>query len=267
MRVSRSVRTVAAVAALGLALTACGGSDDGGGDAAASGDLTTVVDGELTVCSEIPYAPFEFEDENGEFTGFDIDLVRAISEELGLELSVVNTGFEGIQSGAALAAKQCDLAASAMTITEEREENLDFTDAYFDAGQSLLVTADSEIGSLADTDGLTIGVQADTTGLRYAEENKPEGAELTEYTSGADAITALQAGQVDAVLQDLPVNVEAAQNDDSLTVIEEYSTGEEYGFAVAEEGAEALLEAVNAALQTLRDNGTYDDIYDTYFTA
>lgn len=264
MRVSRSIRTIAAVAAVGLTMAACGG-DDGGGEA--TGDFATVVDGTLTVCSEIPYEPFEFEDEDGNFTGFDIDLVQAIADEIGLELDVVNTGFEGIQSGAALAAQQCDLAASAMTITEDREENLDFTDAYFDAGQSLLVAADSGITSLADLDGLAIGVQADTTGLRYAEENAPEGATLTEFTSGADAITALQAGQVDAVLQDLPVNVEAAKNDDSLTVAEEYSTGEEYGFAVAEEGAEDLLEAVNAALQTLRDNGTYDDIYDTYFSA
>lgn len=251
-------------AALTLALvgTGCGGGDDAPG---ATGDLTTIESGTLSVCSEIPYAPFEFVADDGSFTGFDIDLVTAVAGELGLEVNVLNTPFEGIQSGTAMAAGQCDVSASAMTITPEREENLDFTNSYFDASQSLMVAAGSEIDSLAATDGFTIGVQSDTTGQRYALDNKPEGAEVTDFTSGADAITALQAGTIDAVLQDLPVNVEAAKNDDGLAVVEEFSTGEEYGFAVSEEGSEALLEAINTALQTLRDNGTYDDIYDMYF--
>lgn len=264
MRFPIALRTGAAVFALALVGTACGGGDDA---PAAAGDLPTIVDGVLTVCSEIPYAPFEFEADDGSFTGFDIDLVTAVAKEIGLEVDVVNTPFEGIQSGTAMAAGQCDVSASAMTITPEREEKLDFTDSYFDASQSLLVATGGDVDSLAATDGFTIGVQSDTTGQRYALDNKPDGAEVTEFTSGADAIIALQSGTVDAVLQDLAVNVEAAQNDDSLAVVDEFSTGEEYGFAVSEEGAETLLEAINTALQTLRDNGSYDDIYDTYFQA
>lgn len=262
MRMSRSLRAGAIALTLALSLAACGGDDTGG----EAGDLGLVEEGTLTVCSEIPYAPFEFEDpDTGEFTGFDIDVMAAIADELGLELSVLNTGFEGIQSGTTLEAGTCDVAASAMTITEEREENLDFTDPYFQSDQSLLVKADSGIATLADTAGKNIGVQSETTGAAYAEENAPDDATLTEFSSGADAITALQAGQVDAVLQDLGPNAEAVSNDDQLEIAETYPTEETYGFAVAEEGSEDLLEAINDALATIMENGTYDRIFEQYF--
>lgn len=286
MRLRNFARPAALVAAAALALTACGGEDTGGetgtgtgtetttatdgdtsteGGTEATGEITTVAEGQLTVCSEIPYPPFEFEAEDGSFTGFDIDLITAIAEELGLEANVTNTSFEGIQSGAALSAQQCDVAASAMTITEEREENLDFSEPYYEADQSLLTTTDSGISTLEDTSGAVIGVQAETTGAAYANENAPEDAEITEFTSGADAITALQSGQVDAVLQDLGPNADAASKDDSLSVVETYPTGESYGFAVAEEGSDALLTAINDALASLRENGSYDEIYNRYF--
>jgi ABC-type amino acid transport substrate-binding protein len=102
------------------------------------GDATLLTDGELLVCSDIPYPPFEFEDEDGEFTGFDIELVEAIGMRLGLELEVIALGFDPIASGTALNAGQCDLAASAITITDERAESLFFSDPYYDATQSLL---------------------------------------------------------------------------------------------------------------------------------
>ena len=295
MRLRNITKPAALAAVAALALTACGGEDTGGetgtgtGSAsatatatedttteaaatedgtAATGDVQTVNEGTLTVCSEIPYPPFEFEDpDTGEFTGFDIDLMQAIADDMGLDLEVINTGFEGLESGATLAAGQCDVAASAMTINDTREENLDFSDPYYDADQSLLVPADSDISSLEDLSGMTIGVQAETTGADYARENAPDDATLTEFSSGADAITALQAGQVDAVLQDLGPNAEAATNDDSLEVATVFQTDESYGFAVAEEGSEALLEAINSSLSSLREDGTYDEIFDQYFTA
>ncbi len=105
-----------------------------------AGDLELIEDGKLIVCSDIPYAPFEFE-ENGEFTGFDIELITAIATSLGLETEILAIGFDPIQSGTAMNSGQCDIAASAMTITEEREANLDFTDGYYDAKQSLLVAS------------------------------------------------------------------------------------------------------------------------------
>lgn len=282
MRRRRLTTPAALLAVSALALTACGGDADPGGEATGTGtgteteatgeatgeataEFSTISEGTLTVCSEIPYPPFEFEAEDGSFTGFDIDLITAIAEEIGLEADVVNTSFEGIQSGAALGARQCDVAASAMTITEEREENLDFSDPYFEAEQSLLTTTDSDITALAEMEEGIIAVQAETTGAAYANENAPEGVEITDFTSGADAITALQSGQVDAVLQDLGPNADAVSKDDTLAVVETYPTDESYGFAVAEEGNDALLEAINGALASLREDGTYDEIYTEYF--
>jgi ABC-type amino acid transport substrate-binding protein len=110
----------------------------GDGTTIDTSDVSTLTDGELLVCSDVPYPPFEFEDEDGEFTGFDIELVRAIGMRLDLQVEVIALGFDPIASGTALNSGQCDLAASAITITEERAENLLFSDPYYDASQSLL---------------------------------------------------------------------------------------------------------------------------------
>lgn len=255
-----------------LLLTACGDDDgdsattEGGDGGAEAAGLELVNEGTLTVCSDIPYAPFEFEDADAPsgFTGFDIDLMQEIADRLGLELSVQITGFDAIESGTALAADQCDLAASAMTITEEREENLDFSDPYYDSLQSLLVSSESGISSLDEFEGRNLGVQGATTGEAYAQENAPEGTEIIAYEDDGLLWQALQAGNIDGILQDLPVNVEHAK-EEGYEIVEEFDTGEQYGFAVKEEGKEALLEEINAQLAELRDDGTYDEIYNRYF--
>ncbi len=245
-----------AVVAFALIATACGG-DDGG-------ELGLVKDGTLSVCSEIPYEPFEFE-VDGEYTGFDIEVIGAVADELGLELEVLATGFTAITSGSAMAADQCDIAASAITITDEREEAIDFASPYFDADQSLLVKGDSGFASLDDLVGSNLGVQSGTTGEAYAQDNAPSGIEIVSYDNGGDLFLALEAGAIDGVLQDLPVNGYRAVGDSSVAVVATYPTGEQYGFAVAEEGKEDLLKSVNDALAALRDNGTYDSIFAKWF--
>jgi polar amino acid transport system substrate-binding protein len=265
-------RAVAAFAGLALALTACGdgdgtaGEEPEGPDEVAVEELDLVQAGSLSVCSDVPYPPFEFEDPEAPsgYSGFDIDLVQEIADRLGLDLVVQEVGFDGLQSGATLAAGQCDLAASAMTITERRAENLEFSEPYFDATQSLIVLSDSGIASLEDLEGGQLGVQAGTTGAEYAEDNAPEGTEIVEFGSGPDLFTAMTAGQIDAGLQDLPVNVEQAERDDAFDIVDEYDTGEQYGFAAALGNTE-LIDAVDAALAEMRDDGTYDAIYDQYF--
>ncbi|MFP4635937.1 MAG: basic amino acid ABC transporter substrate-binding protein [Nitriliruptoraceae bacterium] len=255
-------RLVATLGAATLLLTACGGDDEG----EVAGDFDLVSDGTLTVCSDIPYAPFEFEDPDSDlgYSGFDIDLMQAMADELGLDVEVVATGFEGLTSGATMSAGTCDLAASAMTITEEREEQVDFTEPYYDAVQSLLVPDGSEIGSIDDLDdSVVVGVQSGTTGEAYAEENVP-GAEIRSFENTGDLFTAMESGQIDAILQDQPVNVEYAR-DNEADVIEEYDTGESYGFALEQGREDELLEALDEALASVRDDGTYDEIYDEYF--
>lgn len=257
---------LALLAASTLALSACGGSDDSGGGDGGGDDagLGLIQSGTLTVCSDIPYPPFEFE-KDGEYTGFDMDLMTEIASGLDLELAIKDVGFEGLQSGSALAAGTCDIGASAMTITEEREKNLDFSEPYYDSLQSLLVPEDSDITSIEDLAGKTVGVQQGTTGQKYAQENVPEDTETKAYPSDAELFPALQSGGVDAVLQDLPVNI-LHTDEGAFTIVEEYDTEEQYGFAVKEEGSEELLKAVNEELAALRDSGKYQEIYDTYFT-
>ena len=244
------------VTALALVAAACGGDDD-------AGEFDLVAEGTLTVCSEIPYEPFEYE-VDGQYTGFDVEVMQAVADELGLEMEFVSTGFTAITSGSAMAANTCDIAASAITITEEREEAIDFADPYFDADQSLLVKADSGLTSLSDLAGRNLGVQSGTTGEAYAQDNNP-GAEIVSFENGGELFIALEAGSIDGILQDLPVNGYRSTQDATVTVVETYTTGEQYGFAVKEEGKEALLEAVNDALGTIRDNGTYDSIFAKWF--
>lgn len=247
---------------LATALAGCGGDDTTSAGDGADG-LGLISAGALTVCSDIPYEPFEYE-EGGDYTGFDIDLVREIATSLDLEVTIKDVGFDGLQSGAVLAAGQCDMAASAMTITEEREKNLDFSDPYYDSKQSLLAPTGSGVTSIDDLVGKKVGVQQGTTGAAYAQENVPDGVEVVSFPSDAELYPAIQSGSVDAVLQDLPVNLGHTE-DGKFEIVQEFETDEQYGFAVKEEGKEALLDAINEELSALRDSGKYQELYDKYF--
>lgn len=232
---------------LGMALfmSACGGSDA------------------LVLCTDSPYPPMEFE-QDGEFTGFDIELMRAIADELGRDLEVNNIGFDPITSGIAMESGECEIAAASITITEDREANIDFSDAYFTADQSLLASTDSGLTTLAGFAGRSLGVQTGTTGEKYAQDNDP-GAEIVSFENPGDLFTALLAGEIDGILQDIVPNAEYALNNADADIVETYPTNESYGFAVKEEGAEDLLKDVNEALAKLRENGTYDSIYEDWF--
>jgi polar amino acid transport system substrate-binding protein len=260
LKLIRWVALLAAVPLAAVLAVACGDDDDdGGGDA----EYSLVNEGSLTVCTDAPYEPFEFE-EDGEFTGFDMDLLREIAEHEGLELEVIVVPFDGIWL--LPAAGDCDLVGSAMTITEERAEQALFSDPYFDADQSLLVRAeDAETyPTLESLAGERIAVQTGTTGEAYAQENTPEGAELVSFDEPAAMFLALESGDVAAILQDLPVNGYRQVQDDSMVVTETFATGEQYGFAVALDN-EALIEAVNGQLEHLREEGTYDEIFAKWF--
>ena len=112
-------------------------------------------------------------------------------------------------------------------------------------------------------EGVVVGVQSGTTGAAYAEENVP-GAEIRSFENTGDLFVAMEAGQVDAIVQDLPVNVEFARNN-AAEVIQDFDTGESYGFAMEQGRGDDLVEAVNAALADIRADGTYDEIFDRYF--
>jgi polar amino acid transport system substrate-binding protein len=261
--------TAGALLAAGLMLAGCSGdSGDAGeqGDAATAASvqpLRTITPGTLTVCSDIPYEPFDVM-RRGTFTGFDGDLVQEIAAGLDLELRVKRLGFEALQSGLALSSDRCDLVASAMGITEAREQKLDFTDGYFAMELALLVRAGSDIAGLDGVAGRMVGVLQGSRGKTYAEDNAPSEATIVSFPSDAEMVRALFAREVDAVVHDLPVALGHADGG-AFDVVESYPTdGEEYGFGV-KEGNTALRDAVNEQLERLREDGTYQAIYDEYF--
>jgi polar amino acid transport system substrate-binding protein len=269
MRITKTLTLAASAAALALAFAGCAGpaAPSAPASSAAAVDYKLVTPGTLTVCSDVPYAPFEIEDATSPtgYSGFDIEVMDALAKKLGLTLKVIDSDFDALQSGTVLVANQCDLAASAMTITDERKKNLDFTDAYYDSLQSLLVKTDSGITNLAGTAGKTIGVQKGTTGKSYATKNAPKDAKLVDFPSDGELWPAIQAGQIDAILQDQPVNHVHEVADASYKIVETYNTDESYGFALAKDKKPELLAAINAQLKAMRADGSYDTLYKKYF--
>ena len=251
--------------ALLLGAAACGSDSDGGSAGSSDGGGTSEEATTWKVCSDIPYEPFEMEGEGPRglaYTGFDIELLDAIAEDQNATLDITDSDFDTIF--ASVNAGKCDIVASAVTITDERKENSLFSDPYFDADQSLLVPADSDVEGLDDLTGATIGVQSGTTGESYAQENTPDGATIKSFPDAAALFAAISAGQIDAILQDLPVNSARADKDDTVKVVAKIPTGEQYGFVVAKENTDVQAE-LNDGLAAVKDDGTYDALYEKYF--
>jgi polar amino acid transport system substrate-binding protein len=263
MKNTRLWIVVALVGLLAAAIVAagCGGDDDDDDGAPAGEDLGLIQEGRLLVGTDTPFPPFEIgQPEDPDFGGYDIDLMNAIAENLGLEVEYQDTSFDTIFRD--VANGQFDIAAAASTITPERERTVDFSDPYYAADQSLLVTEDSDIQSADDLGGAVVGAQDATTGEAYAND-ETDAAEVRGFPEGPDAIAALETGQVDAVIIDLPVAEDAVDNRPGLVIAEELVTRELYGFAMPP-GA-PLVEAVNEALTELKDDGTIADLYEEYF--
>lgn len=230
-----------------------------------TGELGTIKAGVLTVGSDIPFEPFEYEDDAGELTGFDVDLIKEIASRLELEVEWIDADFEGIFTS--LAAGQFDAVASATTITEERSRQVNFTDPYFVSQQALSINSERtpDIDSVDDLgSGHTVAVQAGTTGRDWATENLgPKGVEIREFPDAPDTYNALEAGVVTGVIFDEPSAISEAVSRPALRVVEIIDTGERYGFAVDPE-KQALLDAMNRVLREIIDDGTYDTIFAKY---
>ena len=259
---TRRIGTLIALAAVtALALSACG---DAAAPATSGGGVSLIKAGTLTNCTQFPYPPFEFT-EGGKSVGFDISVVDEIAKDLSAKQEVIDTPFEGIQTGDDLSTGKCDIAAAGITITDVRKTTVDFSDPYFDATQALLVKSDSKISSLGDLDGKKIGVQAATTGEIYATD-KAKGAELVQFEDLALLETAVQTGQVDAAINDNGVLLGFAKANKDVKVSAEFDTGEHYGLAV-KKGNSALLDAVNKTLTRMKSDGSYDALYAKWFGA
>ncbi len=286
---------LAAVMVMGL-LTACGGSDASGNetqdatapeakeeaapeaqeeaepveegaeqesadaDAAAS---EVLADGVLTVGTNAEFPPFEYVDDNGEPDGFDIVLIKAIGEKLGVTVEVENMEFEALVS--AIGSK-IDLAIAGMTVTDERQASVDFSNPYYDALQYVIVPEGSEIASFDDLAGKNIGVQLGTTGDFIASDDV-EGANVSQYNKGVDAVNDLLNGRVDCVIIDKnPAQVFETQFSGQIKALD----GAQFGFEVENyaialpKGDAALAQQVNKALEEIKADGTFDQLVADY---
>lgn len=262
---------LAATCALALGLTACGGAPATEGTGSAAGSATTdqatgsltMADGTITFATSPDYPPFE-NLEDGEYVGLDMDLGRAIAEELGLECEYTNIDFDGIIP-AIVAGGQADAGLSGISITPEREDQVDFSEPYYVDNQAVAVMADNaditedNAAEALNQEGVKIAVQSGSTGESFAAENFPN-AELVSFPNFTDAFAAVNSGQAVAVCGNSAVvsqMLSGAYTD--LHTVYTSATGEEYAIAVSKDNPE-LLAKINDAIANLQEDGTLDEL-------
>jgi ABC-type amino acid transport substrate-binding protein len=273
----RSFLAAAGLSVAALALTACGGSSastassvassaassEAASTSAAAGELTTVEAGKLTMATNATFPPYEMTTDAGEFEGIDIEAAQAIADKLGLELQIDDMDFDAallsVQQGKA------DIVMAGVTVTDERKAVMDFSDSYATGIQSVIVPEGSDIASPDDLAGKKIGTQRGTTGYIYCTDDFGEDA-VVAYDSGLTAVQALNNGQVDAVVIDNAPAKEYVAANPGLKVLETSYAEEDYAIGMNKDNT-ALVEAVNAALEELKADGTLQSIVDKYITA
>ena len=232
-------------------------------EAASAAELTTVTPGKLTMSTNAAFPPYESTDDNGNFVGIDIDVAAAIAEKLGLELQVDDMDFD-----AALLAAQngkSDMVMAGVTVNEERQAVMDFSDSYAKGVQVVIVPEDSDIQSIDDMDGKMIGTQRGTTGYIYCSDDFGD-EHVTPYDDGLTAVQALVNGQVDAVVIDNAPAKEFVAANPGLKILDTSYAEEDYAIGVAK-GNTAMLDAINGALEELKNDGTLQAIIDKYIKA
>ena len=252
-----------------LALAACGGS--GSGDAEEGGGKLAEIQekGKIVVCTDAAWAPFEYIGEGGEPTGIDIEIAQAIADELGVELEVKNIAFDTIP--ASLSGGDADLALACITITDERKEEMAFTDPYTTVQQYMVVPADSEIKTMEELGGKAVGTHLGTTGdFLMSDENtsgvlKDNNVENKQYKALPDAALAMKSGELQAIVCDsvLAKNLVKANGDAFKCFPVAYADGheadiEEIGAAMAK-GDDEFTAKINEIIQKLKDVGKINE--------
>jgi polar amino acid transport system substrate-binding protein len=265
----RKISALLFALSLVLGAAACGDDDDDDDGAASEeggGELELITDGVLTVGTELPAPPFWIgEDYESIEGGFEVDLSRAIADNLGLdEVVFVEMPFAGLVAGQEC---PCDIDFSQVTITDERAQVVDFTVPYFDADQGVLAAPGVTVETMDDAKGIRWGAQINTTGASFVTDTIQPDAELQAYNTTVDAFTALNAGQIDAVLLDVPIVLGAVQEGQvgDAEVIAQFKTGEQYGAVLAKDSPNTPI--FDEAIETLRDEGVISDLLEQYFGA
>lgn len=258
-------------------LTACGGGNSNttastGSAAPATSAATSeagadegyklATDGTLTMATNAYFPPYEYYD-GQDVIGIDVDIAQAIADKLGLKLKIEDMEFDSIIT--AVSTGKADLGLAGMTVTPDRQKNVDFSDSYATGIQSVIVKEDSTIAKIDDLEGKKIGVQLSTTGDIYATDDFGKDS-VVQYNKGNDAVMALTQGQVDAVIIDNePAKSYVAANKGLKILDTEYAT-ENYAACIAKDNT-GLTKAVNKALAELKADGTLQKIVDKYIKA
>ena len=266
-------------AALVLSLAACGStasseaasSDAASSEAASSeaasetetAELSTVEPGKLIMSTNAAFPPYEMTTDSGEFEGIDIETAQAIADKLGLELQIDDMDFDA----ALLAVQQgkSDMVMAGVTVTDERQNVMDFTDSYATGIQSIIVKEDSDIASVDDLAGKKIGTQRGTTGYLYCSDDFGD-ENVVAYDDGLTAVQMLNNGQVDCVVIDNAPAKEFVAANPGLKLLDTAYVEEDYAIGVGKGNTE-LQDAINTALEELKADGTLQAIVDKYITA
>jgi polar amino acid transport system substrate-binding protein len=259
------LQTAAALLA-GLVLAGCGKEAPPAPTAAAPAAAPAAK--VYVVGTDAAYAPFESQNEKGDIVGFDIDVVKAAAQRAGIEVKFLNTPWEGIFNSVAQGDR--DLLVSAITITPERRQTLDFSEPYFDAQQLIAVKNNSRIAKFEHLKYLKVGVQNGTTGDEVvAKLQGKDSPNIKRFESTPLALKELEGGGVDAVVADNGVIVHYVNNNPGSkfkTISDTSFASEQYGIAV-KKGNTKLLTFINIGLADIKADGTYDRIYTQYFGA
>ena len=265
---------VATLGAAGaLALAGCNGSEQPAetddtqttDDTAGEASYTLVKEGVLTNVAELGFSPFEYIDEDGTTVGFDVDLSNAIAEKMGLTCEwLPNQAFDTLVPTIKQGGK-ADISIAGVTITDERLEDVDFSDPYLNSNQALIVAASSGYATDdLDAEEIQIACQTGTTGDAWIQENLPNATRvpLPDVTAGMMGVST---GSYQAMVIDLPVAQNMlAQSFSDLTILEEIPTGEQYGIAVSYDNP-GLKDAINDALAQIEEDGTMDELKQKWF--
>ena len=243
--------------------TAAESKDETSAEAAETEAAKEAAGGKLVMATNAEFPPYEYHDGDA-IVGIDAEIAKAIADELGMELEIEDIAFDSIIPE--IVSGKADMGLAGMTVTEDRMQSVDFSDTYAKASQKIIVTEDSEIASPDDLKGVIVGVQLGTTGDIYVSDLEADGTTVERYSKGFEAVQALSQGKIDAVVIDgEPAKTFVAETE-GLKILEESFTDEEYAIAV-KKGNTELLEKINGALKTLKDNGTLDEIVAKYIKA
>lgn len=243
--------------------TAAESKDETSAEAAETEAAKDAAGGKLIMATNAEFPPYEYHDGDA-VVGIDAEIAKAIADELGMELEIEDIAFDSIIPE--IVSGKADMGLAGMTVTEDRMQSVDFSDTYAKASQKIIVTEDSEIVSPDDLKGVIVGVQLGTTGDIYVSDLEADGTTVERYNKGFEAVQALSQGKIDAVVIDgEPAKTFVAETE-GLKILDESFTDEEYAIAV-KKGNTELLEKINGALKTLKDNGTLDEIVAKYIKA